>query len=101
MQPTEGCPLASLLDGVFHELHKHYVQNYEDTALRLDKLIQLALDIQVGCHTGNCKLWQHEHAKALQELRRVFDEHVVILKLSGKQTVLSELEANATERKRH
>lgn len=79
MQPTERCPLAPLLDGVFHELHKHYVENYEDTALRLDKLIQLSLDIQ--------------------ELRRIFDEHVVILKLSGKQTVLSELEATASEGK--
>ncbi|KAH7700877.1 hypothetical protein AAVH_31999, partial [Aphelenchoides avenae] len=39
-------PFASLVNDVFRELHKHYEENYEDTALRLDELVQLALEIQ-------------------------------------------------------
>lgn len=41
-------PFASLVNDVFRELHKHYEDNYEDTALRMDQLVLLALEIQVS-----------------------------------------------------
>lgn len=39
--------IAAMLNSVFRDLHKHYEQNYEDTALRLDKLVQLVHHFQV------------------------------------------------------
>ncbi|KAH7723956.1 CRE-NHR-53 protein [Aphelenchoides avenae] len=81
VEPSDDFPLASLLDSVFRGLKKHYEQNYEDVALRLDNIIQLA----------------HE----LQRVRHMFEEHVIILRLYGKPTLLAEIEAAAQERKLH
>ncbi|KAH7717646.1 hypothetical protein AAVH_14927, partial [Aphelenchoides avenae] len=58
---TDTFPLAPLLDGVFRELKRHYEQNYEDIALRLDDIIQLA----------------HE----LERVRHHYEEHVIVLRL--------------------
>ncbi|KAH7718162.1 hypothetical protein AAVH_14365 [Aphelenchoides avenae] len=70
-------PFASLVNDVFRELHKHYEDNYEDTALRMDQLVLLALEIQ--------------------RVSRLFEEHVVVLQLSGKQLFLSNAGTHETE----
>ncbi|KAH7697921.1 zinc finger protein, partial [Aphelenchoides avenae] len=40
------CSIAALTTRIFRDLHKHYVQNYENVALRLDTLVQLAQEMQ-------------------------------------------------------
>ncbi|KAH7712412.1 hypothetical protein AAVH_20254 [Aphelenchoides avenae] len=67
-----------MLNSVFRDLHKHYVQSCEDTALRLDKLVQLA-----------------HH---FQNLFRLYDEHLIIMRLSGKQTIMSKFDAELQEK---
>ncbi|KAH7718159.1 hypothetical protein AAVH_14362 [Aphelenchoides avenae] len=60
---------TSLINESLRDLHKHYEQQYADTALRLDQLVQLAQEIQ--------------------RVSRIFEEHIVVLQLSGKQIFLS------------
>ncbi|KAH7689650.1 hypothetical protein AAVH_24906 [Aphelenchoides avenae] len=68
---------------VFRGLKKHYEQNYEDIALRLDSIIQLA----------------HE----LQHVRHMFEEHVyrAPLRQADAATAYGKIEAAAQERKLH
>ncbi|KAH7704660.1 hypothetical protein AAVH_28144 [Aphelenchoides avenae] len=70
--------IAAMLNSVFRDLHKHYERNCEDTALRLDKLVQLA-----------------HH---FQSLFRLYDEHLIIMRLSGKQTIMSKFDAELQEK---
>ncbi|KAH7708904.1 hypothetical protein AAVH_23842, partial [Aphelenchoides avenae] len=81
VQQTDSFPLAPLLDGVFRELKRHYEQNYEDVALRLDNIIQLA----------------HE----LERVRHHYEEHVIVLRLYGKQTFLPEINEAVEAKKLH
>ncbi|KAH7723244.1 hypothetical protein AAVH_09261 [Aphelenchoides avenae] len=63
---------ATALSQVFENLKQHYVQNYDDVALKMGGIVLLLQE--------------------LMHVRRLFDEHVIILKLNGKRTVLSEVE---------
>ncbi|KAH7709942.1 hypothetical protein AAVH_22773 [Aphelenchoides avenae] len=66
-------PVAPLLTAAFRNLEQHCRENYREFAVRLDNLIQLAHDFE--------------------NLRHMYDEHNAVMRLYGKQTVQSEIEA--------
>lgn len=45
---ANSLPLAPLLDSAFRNLKTHYEENYEDVALRMDNVVQLAHEFQVS-----------------------------------------------------
>ncbi|KAH7684489.1 hypothetical protein AAVH_41003 [Aphelenchoides avenae] len=69
--PQQSKGIAPLMDDVFRCLKQHYESHYEDVAVRMDTVIQLA----------------HE----LLNIRRLIDEHMVFLQLCGKKTFVAEL----------
>ncbi|KAH7698416.1 hypothetical protein AAVH_34491, partial [Aphelenchoides avenae] len=81
VQKTDSFPLVPLLDGVFRELKRHYEQSYEDIALRLDNIVQLVYE--------------------LQRVRHHYEEHVIVLRLYGKQTFLPEISEAVEAKKLH
>jgi hypothetical protein len=60
--------IARYVNETFRKLQMHYEQNYDDIPIRLGELVLLLQEIQ--------------------RIRRIFDEHVIVMKLCGKQTVL-------------
>ncbi|KAH7712358.1 zinc finger protein [Aphelenchoides avenae] len=77
--PKES-PLTPMLNALFGDLNKYYEQTYEDFALRLDRMVHLADEFQ--------------------SIQYLFDEHVVLLRLCGKQMNVSKIEETVLQSER-
>ncbi|KAH7697403.1 hypothetical protein AAVH_35513 [Aphelenchoides avenae] len=61
---------ASALSTLFRLLQEHYTQNYDDVALKIGQMILLLQE--------------------LTQIKRLLDEHLILLRLAGRQQIIAE-----------